>query len=426
VVLGPGIVNPGEEFPVNVFAEDYVGNPAVAELGELHVIRQLHSHSVSFPPIRQQRVSPEVLALTFRAPEEEGPLALTITAVALGLSADLENTRVSRNPTRIFWGDIHIHTDLSDGVGSLDDNIHFARTIAALDICAITDHDFLLTDDEWKLTQDAAETASVENVFLVFAGYEFSAETSEGGDRNVLYRERGPIIRCAKSEGPTVPSAWELYEKLPESDVLIIPHVGGRRANWDYYDHRERLAEITSVHGVFDPFFQEAITRGYKVGAVGSGDGHIGHPGRTFPGLTWARKRNGLVGVLAPALTRQDIWSALFERRVYATTGARILLNLSISRQPIGSVIERQARVSISGWVQGTAVISDIVLWSDCQQIMVFHPDQQAVELEWQVDLPQSAHAIYLEVRQGDGEKAWSSPVWMESAPEQTGAMSER
>ena len=47
----------------------------------------------------------------------------------------------------------------------------------------------------------------------------------------------------------------------------------------------------------------------------------------------------GLVAALARELTRDAVFEALFERRTYATTGARILLDFTLNRHGMGSLV---------------------------------------------------------------------------------------
>ena len=43
---------------------------------------------------------------------------------------------------RLFWGDVHTHTSLSDGKGSPEQVLAHARDAAQLDFAILTDHDF--------------------------------------------------------------------------------------------------------------------------------------------------------------------------------------------------------------------------------------------------------------------------------------------
>ena len=65
-------------------------------------------------------------------------------------------------PYQLFWGDIHGHSNLSDGVCSVDDYYIYARDVAGLDFTALTDHDApwgrwvgkALSDSEWEMLKE--------------------------------------------------------------------------------------------------------------------------------------------------------------------------------------------------------------------------------------------------------------------------------
>ncbi len=58
-----------------------------------------------------------------------------------GLATNTNPLVVSPEPQRILWADLHGHSNLSDGTGTPEDYFHYARDVAALDVCALTDHD---------------------------------------------------------------------------------------------------------------------------------------------------------------------------------------------------------------------------------------------------------------------------------------------
>ena len=58
-----------------------------------------------------------------------------------GLSAESNPMLVTREGPRILWGDLHGHSNFSDGTGLPEDYYRYARDVAALDVAALTDHD---------------------------------------------------------------------------------------------------------------------------------------------------------------------------------------------------------------------------------------------------------------------------------------------
>jgi hypothetical protein len=415
VAFSPAILRPGAPFAILVHAEDYFGNPCRVPLGRLELAAPEGAPSPR--EVAVTAVGEGISRITTRAPDAPGPLDLRVSAPELNLSCSVENSRISVEDPPVYWGDLHVHTELSDGTGTVAENLVFARDTAALDVCVITDHGFLLEDAEWQRIQEVTAELSEEGRFIAFPGFEFSAETRAGGDRNVIYYQRGPLYRSRKGRARVIPNARALFRALRKENAIIIPHVGGRRANWAMHDPRlEPLAEICSVHGWFPEFLEEAFARGYRPGIVGSGDGHLGHPGRTFPGLTWARKRNGLAAILAPRLERREIWRALRSRRTYATTGPRILLDLRGDGSPMGSTLPHRRSITLSGWAQGAVPLAELVLLRDDQPVRRLELRKRSVRFHWREAVPPAGAAFRIELRQQDGHRAWSSPIWVDPA----------
>ena len=109
----------------------------------------------------------------------------------------------------------------------------------------------------------------------------------------------------------------------------------------------EPLTEIVSVHGsseapdspfpIYRPlagnFVRDVLDDGYRLGFVGGGDGHDGHPGLTHLA---SPQMGGLAAILAEDLTRESILEAMRARRVYATNGPRIVLRVTLGRSAHG------------------------------------------------------------------------------------------
>jgi len=88
----------------------------------------------------------------------------------------------ARAPYPLYWGDTHGHTSLSDGKGTPTDYFTHSRDVARLDFVIVTDHDFgnrhpwRMPKENWQLTQDAADAATVEGRFVALAGYEWTSQ----------------------------------------------------------------------------------------------------------------------------------------------------------------------------------------------------------------------------------------------------------
>ena len=160
---------------------------------------------------------------------------------------------------------------------------------------------------------------------------------------------------------------------------------------------------------------QTALARGYRLGIIGSGDTHDGHPGLGSPGT-----QAGLAGIYATALTREAIFEALRARRVYATTGCRSLLRFHLGNKPMGSVVRlvnpaapRKLRVS----VLGDAPIAHLAIIKNNREVASRRGDGLIATWNWSdPDPAQEGDYYYVRIAQSDGEWIWSSPIFIEVA----------
>ncbi len=238
-----------------------------------------------------------------------------------------------------YWGDLHAQTSATVGTGTEEEYFTFGRDVARLDFTSHQGNDFQMTDKDWQRLNDTVRDFHKDGEFVVFPGYEWSANTPAGGDRNVFYREEGlPIIRSKhwqisetpKTELTPAHPADVLYERIRQhvdpDKVLLGSHVGGRYADIRQYFDQELgpLVEVVSCWGVFEWLLWDAFEMGYIVGVMCNSDGHKGQPGAEGPGAGDFGINNGLPCVLTDSLTRESIFAALKARRCYGTTGPRI------------------------------------------------------------------------------------------------------
>jgi hypothetical protein len=334
----------------------------------------------------------------------------------------------------VLWGDIHGHSECSDGRGTPAEYYAHGRRVAALDFAALTDHDFELPESVWKAVQQATNAAYIPGQFTTLQAYEWSGEHQCGGDHNVYFSgDQGPIYR-SRWEGPEnfqwahetaglapdLPSLFRLLKRDHKvGQVLVIPHRGGRAANPQWYDpDLERLIEASSEHFRSLPWAEEFLRRGYRLGLMASADSHYGHAGYGFLNHQFYQGRVGeaQVAVLAEENTRRGVFSALYNRRCYATTGDRIVVDFRVNGATMGSEIRASTPPSIEAKVIGTAALRQVEIIKDGRSVYQVKPAAESVEFVWRdADYPRARSSYYcLKVVQTNDEEAWSSPVWVD------------
>jgi hypothetical protein len=332
---------------------------------------------------------------------------------------------------KLYFGDIHGHSRMSDGTGTPEDYYRFAREVSRLDIAALTDHaDYGTIPIEgaaWERIKRAANDAHEPGRFVTFLGFEWT--NWKYGHRNVYYRDGdGPIFRSIDPETDTPQELWSLLE--PHEAMTAAHHVGGGPIATDWSippGEKEFFVEVSSIHGtsefpggeasIYHPvegaFVRDALSRGYRLGIIGGGDTHDGHPGQRSAGALVT----GLVGVYAEELTREAIWEAFKRRRVYATSGPKIILNFRAGESPMGSEVAwKKSRGPLPLALR--AVCCEPIEYVEIIRngLPVFHEQGQGVTAQYLLSDPEPPTGTswyYLRVKQTDGNLAWSSPVWV-------------
>ncbi len=232
-------------------------------------------------------------------------------------------------------------------------------------------NDFQITPELWDELCQKVEEYNDSGRFVTFHGYEWSGNTTAGGDHNIYLKEpRTPQrsshtqIEDRRDENEDRYPITRLHESNRDrDDMLIVPHIGGRRADIQWHEPAlEPAIEIASQWGRFEWFAKEALERGYKVGFTGGSDDHSARQGWSSPTLAHNGVRGGLTAFRAPELSRDAIWNALKSRSLYGTSGPRILIDLDVNGHQIGSECELTEKPRIRARVVGTAEIDTVEL----------------------------------------------------------------
>ena len=139
-----------------------------------------------------------------------------------------------------------------------------------------------------------------------------------------------------------------------------------------------------------------------------------GRDGALFSRFSPAERGTALLAVHAEAMTRRSVFQGLYRRRTYATTGERIAVRFDVEGAPLGSEIRTSGSVTLSASVAGTSPIRTVRVVKDGKIVYSLDPrsDRAAFELVDPGGAPDGSY-YYLDLIQVDGEKAISSPVWV-------------
>jgi hypothetical protein len=420
---------PGQPVRLTLAALDVVGNAGVALEDDVEL--QLPPGLTGPSRLRLPADGHGVLQATLQA---GAPGVFRVAArTAGGLAATSNPLEVSEDAPRVLWADLHGHSALSDGTGTPHDYYTYARDVAALDVSALTDHDhwgspFIdQTPALWAEIAEQTRAFHEPGRFVTLLGFEWTSWIH--GHRHVLYfADEGPLL-SSLAAGSSSPS--ELWGALAGRDALTVAHhtAGGPIAeNWSFRPDPvlEPVTEIMSVHGsseavdspelIYDAvagnFARDALEAGYRLGFIGSGDGHDGHPGLTRlasprPGL------GGLAAIFSEEATRPAVLAALRRRACYATNGARILLHATLDGRPMGaSGPPGEGRLELRA--AGTAEIARVSLVRSGALVEQVAGDGADFAHVWTLPGLVPGEWAYVRVEQVDGGLAWCSPFFVE------------
>ena len=396
-VQAPSIVTVDMPFRVQIRAVDRFGNPTAIDHGDLTLetdpsmtLRLDRADGRARWIDGARLLRPGVRRLALRSGDE-----------VLALSNPI---RVSETPSdhAVFWGDTQGQTASTVGAGSVAEYFAYARDLAGLDFVTHQANDFMMPDAAWNEIREETNAFDEPGRFTAILGYEWSGTTGAGGDRNVLFSgDDGPVYRSSfwqvaeRRVEAERDSVAELHRSLRDhvrrtgEDVLLIPHVGGRRSDVDVHDPEfEHLIEICSCHAIFEWRLFEALARGQRIGVAGASDDHTCRPGLAFPSTPEMALRGGLTAVFAKDLDRKAILEALSARRCYGTTGQRILLHVEANGHPMGAAFATPLPHVIRIQASGTAPIDEITVFDRGRIVCRFEPnpperDPARIRLTW-------------------------------------------
>ncbi len=356
----------------------------------------------------------------------------------------------------LVWGDVHAHCLDGIGMATLQECYEYARDAACLDYIAIAANDAFITDDCWEKYKKLADENHRDGEFVTFLAYEWHGVSAKGGDHVVVFRNTDePIHRSSRfsvginddliegdpnrnEDYTDADTIEELYELLKDKRVFLVPHVCGFKADLDrHYESIEPIVEIWSHHGDFTDFGEDALRRGYRVGLISNCDDHTGHTGDSYPYYRdrpmiydlhedpYPGKREmqhgGVTGAyIRGPMTRDSVLEAYYSRRVYGTSGVKILLNFTLNSSPMGSVVpltDPRMRKHLEIEAAGTSRITKVEISKNLEIIETVEVNALTTKVEFDDTQAANEGDYYIvKVFQDDYNLAWSSPIWLKSS----------
>lgn len=334
---------------------------------------------------------------------------------------------------QLFFGDPHLHSRVSQDLnGEQDELYHFARDVAGLDFVAFCENDFhhfaeRMPEVDWLRNCRNAEAFNEPGRFTAFQAWEFTGmkhpvtETGSDSHRCVIFPDAASEIVHWYRDGRAL-AAPDLARHFSGQRVLLHHH---HPSGYDISDDSiERNIEICSgwwnCMGIdrFVEALHRLLASGLRLGFIGASDNHERNPGLG----------GAVTGVWAAENTRESVFDALWNRRVFATTGIRPELRFQVADAFMGGETHTDVPPQIRVHVLCDRPIERITIVRDGVLVRAEDFQAESAELLWQdTTCTPGRHYYYAHVRfagteanpywncaSAVGVNAWTSPVWVQ------------
>lgn len=276
---------------------------------------------------------------------------------------------------KLYFGQMHSHTTLSDGVGSIDDAFNYGKNRAKnIDFLIVTDHSNYLdsksslgtmdgknlgtttsyvdaegnvvTTTKWELGHATADKYT-DSTFVADFGYEMTW-SGQYGHMNT-YATDGFVSRndgtYTISGGQGLKNYYSLLTQYPQS-ISMFNHPGSTFGTFDdfayyteEYDQVIKLLEVGNGEGAvtsggYWPSYEQftrALDKGWHIAPANNQDNHKGRWGdaNTARNVAWTND-----------FTKNGILQAMREMRMYATEDNNLEVTYFINDEPLGTIFD--------------------------------------------------------------------------------------
>ena len=353
-----------------------------------------------------------------------------------------------------YFGQLHSHTQYSDGAGSLDSALAYVKALpdnANVDFVAFTDHsnyfdsknnpnveaalyDTSLVKDSdpshsWATYKNtvAAFNAANAGKMVAIAGFEM---TWSGGPGHInTFNTPGIVSRNNTTlNNKTKDAGLQAYYKLLSqtegvNSISQFNHPGTTFGNfidfgyWDaVVDTRMYMVEVGNGEGQigaggYYPSYEQyimALDKGWHVAPTNNQDNHKGK---------WGNANDARDVILTDDFTEDGIYAALRARRMYATEDKNLDLDYTVNGNMMGSIIDVPEKLNFEisfNDPDRTDSIAKVELVVNSGKV-AYTWDSAADLAKGSVSVELAPEYTYYFVRvtEGDGDLAVTAPVWV-------------
>ena len=378
-------------------------------------------------------------------------VSLTVTR-ADGKSATAEwSFTVGEATYQRYFGQLHGHTQYSDGAGSLTSALDYIAALpesANVQFVAFTDHsnyfdsknnanvEAALYDTSLVKDSDASHSWSTykktiadfnasQSDIIAIGGFEM---TWSGGPGHInTFNTPGVVSRNNSTLNNKTSDAGlqAYYALLSQSEgvdsISQFNHPGttfGNFKDFNYWnpviDSRMYMVEVGNGEGQvgaggYYPSYEQyilALDKGWHVAPTNNQDNHKGR---------WGNANDARDVILTDDFSEAGIYEAIQARRMYATEDKNLEIDYTVNNQMMGSIISEvpeklEVKVSVHD-PDKTDTISKVELVANSGKVIYTWDTNLSGELSAVLDATYSYY--FVRVTEADGDLAVTAPVWV-------------
>jgi len=319
----------------------------------------------------------------------------------------------------VYYGSLHNHCAFSDGQGTPEQAYTYARNTAQLDFFGLSDHSEMLTSTEWTTTKNAANNANQDGAFAAFYGFEWSSFWSYGHVSVIntddycsyfsttsfnallswINARNGIAFFNHPGWDALAYSEFDHFTDTP-SDKFVGIELWNDQNGFSTYYYNDGFYSNDGNKGYYD----EALIRGWRIGASGSDDNHS---------ATWGTATPMRMAVLANVKSRADILNALTARRFFSTEDNNLALSFKINGAEMGTTVTAgNFTADILASDGENEFFTQVQLIKNGAVINTWYIYDANPSISQPLTCI-SGEYYYVKVTQADGDEAISSPVFI-------------
>ena len=387
----------------------------------------------------------------------DGRVAVKVTATrADGKSAEFSwFFTVGKTTYQPYFGQLHSHTQYSDGSGTLDSALSYIRSLpdsANVQFVAFTDHsnyfdsknapnveaalyDTSLVKDSdashsWKTYKDTIAQFNEDNAgdMVAIGGFEM---TWSGGPGHInTFNTPGIVSRNNSTlNNKTADAGMKAYYALlsqaeGSTSISQFNHPGTTFGNfkdfnyWDpVIDSRMYMVEVGNGEGQigaggYYPSYEQyimALDKGWHLAPTNNQDNHKGK---------WGNANDARDVILTDSFTEDGIYEAIRALRMYATEDKNLELTYTVNGLMMGSSITEvpdklNIEVTVNDPDASDSIAKVEVVANSGKVAYTWDNAAQLSSGKLSVTLDPSYSYYFIRVTQKDGDLAVTSPVWV-------------